>query len=80
MPFQVALVVNNPPLNAGDWRDTDSIPVGKIPRIGNGNPLVFLPGKLPGQRSLTGYTVHGEAENWTKLRKVSRHSLERRPQ
>ena len=41
MPFQVALVVNNPPLNAGDWRDTDSIPVGKIPRIGNGNPLQF---------------------------------------
>ena len=41
MPFQVALVVNNPPLNAGDWRNTDSIPVRKIPRIGNGNPLQY---------------------------------------
>ena len=30
--------------------------VGKIPREGNGNPLVFLPVKFQGQRSLVGYT------------------------
>ena len=41
MPFQVALVVNNPPLNAGDWRDPDSIPVGKIPGVGTSNPLQY---------------------------------------
>ena len=41
MLFQVALVVNNPPLNAGDWRDIDSISVGKIPRVVNGNPLQY---------------------------------------
>ena len=41
MLFQVALVVNNPPLNAEDWRDIDSISVGKTPRVGNGNPLQY---------------------------------------
>ena len=41
MPFQVVLVVNNPPLNAGDWRDPDSIPVGKIPGVGNGNAFQY---------------------------------------
>ena len=43
--------------NAGDARDTDSIPgSGRYPGEGNGNPLrstpVFLPGKSHGQRSL----------------------------
>ena len=37
--------------------------VREIPGVGNGNPtLVFLPGKFHGQRSLTGYRVHGVAE------------------
>ena len=40
---QVALVVKNPPANAGDVRDTDLIPgsVGKIPGRGHGNPLWY---------------------------------------
>ena len=38
--FQVALVVKNPPANAGDVRDVGSIPGSeKSPRGGNGNPL-----------------------------------------
>ena len=37
---QVALVVKNPPANAGDVRDVGSIPGSeKSPRGGNGNPL-----------------------------------------
>ena len=37
---QVALVVKNPPANAGDIRDTGSIPgSGRLPGEGNGNPL-----------------------------------------
>ena len=36
---QVALVVKNPPANAGDIRDTGLIPeLGRSPREGNGNP------------------------------------------
>ena len=47
-------MVKNPPANAGDIRDMDSIPgLGRSPGGGHGNP-VFLPGKSHGQRSLVG--------------------------
>jgi len=40
---QVALVVKNPPANAGDRRDTVSIPgLGKSPGRGNGNLLQYF--------------------------------------
>ena len=40
---QVALVVKNPPANAGDSRDIGSIPgLGRFPGEGNGNPLHIL--------------------------------------
>ena len=44
---QVALVVKNLPANAGDIRDTGSIPwSGRPPREGNWQPtLVLLPGE-----------------------------------
>jgi len=49
------MVVKNLPTNAGDARDVGSIPgSGKSPGGGNSNPLVFLPGKFHGQRSLAG--------------------------
>ena len=39
---QVALVVKNPPANAGDARDADSIPgLGGLPGGGNGTPLQY---------------------------------------
>ena len=39
---QVVLVVKKPPANAGDARDTDSIPgLGRFPGAGNGNPLQY---------------------------------------
>ena len=39
---QVALVVKNPPANAGDVRDPGSIPgSGRFPRGGHGNPLQY---------------------------------------
>ena len=42
MVSQVALVVKNPPDNAGDLRDTDLIPgLGRSPGEGNGNPLQY---------------------------------------
>ena len=55
---QVALVVKNPPANAGDIRDMGSIPgSGRSPwkRTWQSTPL-FLPGKFHGQRSLAGYS------------------------
>ena len=39
---QVVLVVKNPPANAGDIRDMDSIPGSeRFPGGGHGNPLQF---------------------------------------
>ena len=41
-PSQVALVVKNLPVNAGDVRDVGSIPgSGRSPGVGNGNPLQY---------------------------------------
>ena len=53
--YKVALVVKNLPANAGDRRDTGSIPgSGRSPGEG-----LFLPGESHGQRSLTSYsTLH----------------------
>ena len=43
----MAQLVKNPPANAGDSRDEGLISgSGRFPRVGNGNPLVFLPGKF----------------------------------
>ena len=43
MTSQVALVVKNPPANAGDIRDSGSIPgLGRSPGEGNGNPLWYF--------------------------------------
>ena len=54
---QVALVVKNPPANAGNKRRRSDPWVGKIPwrRTWQPTPIV-LPGKVQGQRSLTGYS------------------------
>ena len=39
---QVALVVKNPPANAGDARDTGLISgLGRCPGVGNGNALQY---------------------------------------
>ena len=54
---QMALMVKNPPANAGDSRDTVSIHgSGRSPGVGNGNPLRYILGKFHGQRSLAGYS------------------------
>ena len=63
----MALVVKNPLVNAGDVRDTGSIPeLGRSPGGGHGKPFqgsfffsptpIFLPGESSGQRSLVGYS------------------------
>ena len=55
---RVALVVKDPPVNAGDIRDTGTIPgLGRGPGGGRGNPLQYscLENSY-GQRSLVGYS------------------------
>ena len=61
----MALVVKNPPANAGDVRDMGSIP-GLERSLGGGhdNPLQYSCLENPsGQRSLEGYSPWGHAES-----------------
>ena len=61
---QLALVVKNPPANAGDIRDADSIPgSGRSLEEGMAPTPVFLPGESHGQRSLAGYSPRGHKES-----------------
>ena len=61
---QVALVVKNPPANAGDIRYMGSIPgLGRSPGERIGNPLQYSCLENPhGQRSLVGYSPQGRKE------------------
>ena len=58
MASQVALVLKNPPVNAGDVRDEGLIPgLGRFPWRRTWQPTpVFFPGESHGQRSLVGYS------------------------
>ena len=63
---QVALVVKNPPANAGDIREMSSVPGwGKLPGGGDGNPLQYSGLENPMDRGAWQATVHGVTENWT---------------
>ena len=56
---QVALMVKNPPVNAGDAKDKGFDPwVGKIPwRRARQPTSVSLPGESHGQKNLAGYSL-----------------------
>ena len=59
-------MVNNLPANAGDIRDTGSIPMsGRAPGEGHGNPLQFSYLENPMDRGAWWATVHGVAKSWT---------------
>ena len=62
---QVALVVKNPPANAGNTRDAGLIPgLGKIPWRRTWQPTpVFFPGRSHEQRSLADYSPWGRKES-----------------
>ena len=56
----MALVVNNPPADAGDLRDMGSIPgLGRAPGEGNGNPLQYSCLGSPIDRGARRATAHG---------------------
>ena len=66
---QMALVVKNPPANAGDIRDMSLIPgSGRSPGGGHGNPLQysFLGNSM--DRGAWWPAVHRAAESWTRLK------------
>ena len=63
---QVVLVVKNPTANAGDIRDTGSIPgSGRSPGGGHGNPLQYSCLENPMDRGAWQATVHGVAMSRT---------------
>ena len=57
---QVALVVKNPPANAGDLRDVGSVPgLGRSPGGGHGNPLQYSCLENPKDRGVCGLQSMG---------------------
>ena len=62
----VAIVVRNPPANAGDIREVGSIPVlGRSPGGGHGNSLQYSCLENPMDRGAWQTIVHGVAESDT---------------
>ena len=63
----IALVVKNPPANAGDIRDPGSIPgMERSPGEEHGNPLQYSCLENPMDRGVW-TTVHVVAKSWTRL-------------
>jgi len=66
---QLALVVKNPPANAGDARDAGSIPgSGRSSGGGKGNPLQYSCLENPVDRGAWWATVHGVTQSQTRLK------------
>ena len=62
-------MVKNPPANAGDIRDSGSIPgSGRSPGGGHGNPLQCSCLENPMDRQAWRATVHRVAKSWTRLK------------
>ena len=62
----MALVVKNPPANAGDIRDLGSIPgLGRSPGEVFGNPFQYSCQEDPMDRGAWQAAVHGIAKSWT---------------
>ena len=71
----MALVVKNPPANAGDIRDAGSIPrLGRSPGGGHGNQLQYSCLENPMRSGAWQATVHGVAKGWTLLKRLSMHA------
>ena len=68
-------MVKNPTANAGDIRDTGSIPgLGRISGGGNGNPIQYSCLENPMDRGAWWAMVHRIAKSWTQLKQFSTHT------
>ena len=77
---QVALVVKDPPANAGDIRDTGSfLGWGRSPGGGQGNPLQHSCLENPMDRGAWQATVHRVTKSRTQLKQLSMHIHVSRP-
>ena len=66
---QVAIVVKNPPANAGDVRDASLIPgLGRSPGGGHGKPLQYSCLENSINRGAWRVTVHWVTKSWTRLK------------
>ena len=73
---QVTLVVKNPPANAGDARDSGSIPaLGRSPGGGHDNPLQYSSLGNPVEREAWQAIVHEVAKSQTRLKQLSTCTL-----
>ena len=71
-PEKVARMVKNPPIDAGDIRDTDLFPEsGRSPGGGHGNPLQYSCLENPMDRRAWWATVHRVAQSQTQLKRLS---------
>ena len=62
------VTVKNPSANAGDVRDTGSVPgLGRSPGGGNGNPLQYPGLENPMDRGPWQVTVHGVSKSQIRL-------------
>ena len=69
-------MVKNLPANAGDARNTGSIPgSGRYPGIGNGNPLQYSRPENSMDRGAWQATVHGAAESWIHTHTTFKHKV-----
>ena len=69
-------LVKNSPANAGDLRDTGSIPgLGRSPEEGHGNSLQYSCLENSMDRGAWRATVHGVARSQTRLKQLSTHML-----
>ena len=66
---QVVQEVRNPPADAGDIRDSGSVPrPGRSPGGGHGNPLHYFCLENPMDSGAWWAVVHGVAKSWTWLK------------
>ena len=73
--FQVALAVKNLPANAGDVRDTGSIPAsGRSPGEGHGNSLQCSCLENPMDRRAWRAVAHRVSQSQTRLKQFSTHA------
>ena len=70
-------MVKNPPANAGDSEEVDSIPGSRrSPRVGNSNPLQYFCLENSMDRGVWWATIHGVPKSWT-CEQLSTHNFSR---